>query len=154
MARLWSCLSSCSMPSLLIFLKYRNKIKNAHGGHVNNQLAAPLGRMVMCQLTYSLSTCIEQCLSWVFINNKLMQEVPWQPNPKERGLEIMLKRTLIKVKETVKMNFSGFWALWLINITRNVLLLTSMSLLVLCKIFAASGVRIILFLILEFSLIS
>lgn len=47
-------------------------------------------------------------LSWVFLNNKLMTISTMTGKFKGKGFEIMLKCTLIKVKETVKINFSGF----------------------------------------------
>lgn len=47
-------------------------------------------------------------LSWVFLNNKLMTRSTMTAKFKGKGFEIMLKCTLIKVKETVKINFSGF----------------------------------------------
>lgn len=47
-------------------------------------------------------------LSWVFLNNKLMTISTMTAKFKGKGFEIVLKRTLIKVKETVKINFLGF----------------------------------------------
>lgn len=47
-------------------------------------------------------------LSWVFSNNKLMTRSTMTAKFKGKGFEIMLECTLIKVKETVKINFLGF----------------------------------------------